>query len=175
MEEIATFITEYGLPVFIIACCIIALIGILKLFKVFDLIKSDDIKKCVYYILVVSFSCIFAAIYFAIFDVSWSGYLLFIVSQIGATTTLYQIYENLGIRKCVRLFIEYIQKVLASKDSKFTKLINKIGLDEAVKELQTVVEAEKQKQEQAKVEAENVNAIENTLTNTANDIANLNK
>lgn len=175
MNEISTFIVTYGLPVFIIACCIIAVIGILKLCKVYDLIKSSEIKKCVYYISVVALSFAGAAIYFAIFNIAWSGYALFVLSQIGATTTLYQIYENLGVRKFVRMIIEYIQTALTNKDSKFTKLVNKIGLDEAVKKLQVAVEAEKQKQEQAKANAENVTTLQNAVTTTANTIAELNK
>lgn len=163
MEELLMYIESHGLPVFIIASCIIAIIGILKLCKIFNKIESADIKKCIYYALDIALSCIFVAIYFAIFNISWSSYVLFSITQIGATTTLYAIYENLGVRKCVRALITYIKKAMANKSSKFAKLIDKLGLDEAIKELQTAVEVEKQKQEQAKAEAESTTKCEEEL------------
>ena len=131
MEQILEFITRYGLPVFVIASCIIAVIGILKLCKVFDKIKSADVKKCIYYILnfVLAFGGV--AIYFGIFHISFSGYVVFAFTQVTATTTLYSIYEHFGVRKLVRMFINWLAlKFKKDPNCKVVKTLKSLGLTE---------------------------------------------
>ena len=73
MEQILEFISQYGLPVFIIASCSILLIGILKLCKVFNKISNKNIKKLIYYILNVVLSFGGVAIYYAAFKIGFNS------------------------------------------------------------------------------------------------------
>jgi len=131
MEEILSYIARYGLSVFVIASCIIALIGILKLCKVFSKIKNSNIRKLIYYILNVTLSFGGAAIYFAIFKLNFSNYLMFSCTQVGATTTLYAIYENFGIRKLFQIGLSQISTWLKKNpESKFSKAAKAFGLSE---------------------------------------------
>ena len=97
MEQILEYIKQNGLPVFIIATCIIAIVGTLKLCKVFDKISSKNVKKFIYYILDIALSFGSSAIYFAIFKLNFNDYLIFSVSQISSTTALYALYGPPGI------------------------------------------------------------------------------
>ena len=140
MEQIIQYVTQYGLPVFIIASCIIALIGILKLCKVFAKIQTRGVEKLVYYILDIILSFAGAAIYYAIFTLDWTTYVAFCGTQICATTTLYAIYENFGVRKLFEIFRTWLAKVFAqNKNNKFVKLVQDIGLEDALAEIQKII------------------------------------
>ena len=140
MEQILQYITQYGLPVFVIASCVIAVIGLLKLCKVFAKIENKGVKKLIYYILDIALSFGFTAIYYAIFWLDWTTYIAFCGTQICATTTLYAIYENFGIRKLFEIFRTWITKLLAkNKNNKFVKLVQDIGLEAALAEIQKIV------------------------------------
>ena len=131
MEQILNFISQYGLPVFVIASCSILLIGILKLCKVFDRISNKNIKKLIYYILNVVLSFGGAAIYYAAFKVGFESYLVFCLTQVGATTTLYAIYENFGVRKLVQIGLAWVASwSKKNPESKFTKAAKALGFDE---------------------------------------------
>lgn len=127
MEQILAFIQQYGLPVFVIATCIIVFLGILKLCKVFAKVTNKNVKKLIYYTLDIALSFGGTAIYFAIFKLSFANYLVFSASQISATTTLYAIYENFGIRKLVQIALDGIAKMFKSNDA-FKKLAEKLGV-----------------------------------------------
>lgn len=128
MEQILGFIKEFGLPVFVIASCIIALIGILKLSKVFDKINNKSVKKLFYYLLDVVLSFGGVAIYFKCFGVGFDGYLVFCATQISATTTLYAIYENFGVRKLVQIGLTGIATWFKhNPENKFTKAAKALG------------------------------------------------
>lgn len=142
MEQIIAYVAQYGLPVFILSSCVIALIGILKLCKVFDKIQSKNIKKLIYYILNIALAFGASAIYFAIFKLSFADYLMFSCTQVGATTTLYAIYENFGVRKLVQMFftwlINYCKK---NSKNKLIKALNSLGLTpEAIAQIQSTVD-----------------------------------
>lgn len=147
MEQIVNFITNYGLPIFVMASCIIAFIGILKLCKIFDKIKSKDIKKLIYYTLNIAFSFAAVAIYYAIFKIDFSTYLSYSCKQIGATTTLYAIYETFGGRKLVRILLAWIATWFKKNpENKFVKAAKNLGLtEEAVNNLQAIAHAELEK------------------------------
>lgn len=128
MGQILDFITKFGLAVFVIASCSIILIGILKLCKVFSKIENKNVKKLIYYILNVVLSFGGAAIYFAIFKISFESYIMFSVTQIGATTTLYAIYENFGVRKLVQIGLTWIASWFKKNpEAKFTKVATSLG------------------------------------------------
>lgn len=128
MEQILEFITNYGLAVFVIASCIIAVIGILKLCKVFDKITNKNIKKFIYYILDVLLSFGGVAIYFAIFKLDFNTYISFCFTQIGATTTLYAIYENFGLRKLWGITLAWMASWFKKNpEAKFTKAAKALG------------------------------------------------
>ena len=128
MEQILEFIQTHGLPVFVIASCIIALIGVLKLCKVFDKVTNKNVKKFIYYVLDVALSFGGSAIYFVAFHKAFSGYLVFSVTQVGATTTLYAIYENFGLRKLVQIALNWVVSLF--KNDKVKALAKKLGLSE---------------------------------------------
>ena len=131
MEQILEFISQYGLPVFIIASCSILLIGILKLCKVFNKISNKHIKKLIYYILNVVLSFGGVAIYYAAFKIGFNSYLMFCLTQVSATTTLYAIYENFGVRKLVQIGLAWVASwSKKSPESKFTKAAKALGFDE---------------------------------------------
>lgn len=131
MEQILDFISQYGLPVFVIASCSILLIGILKLCKVFNKISNKNIKKLIYYILNVVLSFGGAAIYYAAFKIGFNSYLMFCLTQISATTTLYAIYENFGVRKLVQIGLAWVTSwSKKNPESKFTKAAKALGFDE---------------------------------------------
>lgn len=139
MEHILTFIQNYGLPVFVIASCIIAFLGILKLCKLFDKISSKSVKKLIYYIMDIALSFGGAAIYFAVFNRDFSGYVAFSATQVTATTTLYAIYENFGVRKLVQMLLGCVAGWFKKNpEHKFTKLAKQLGLDNAIAKLQEV-------------------------------------
>ena len=131
MEQILEFISQYGLPVFIIASCSILLIGILKLCKVFNKISNKNIKKLIYYILNVVLSFGGVAIYYAAFKIGFNSYLMFCLTQVSATTTLYAIYENFGVRKLVQIGLAWMASwSKKNPESKFTKAAKALGFDE---------------------------------------------
>lgn len=142
MEAIITYIAQHGLPVFVISCIIIAIVGTLKLCKVFDKIKSADVKKLVYNIIDVVLAFGISAAYFGIFHLNFSGYLIFSATQISATAALYTIYENFGPRKFVRYLIQLITKwIVKDPNSQLSKWADKVGLDEALKAIQDKITA----------------------------------
>lgn len=149
MEQIIAYISQYGLPVFVLASCIIVLIGILKLCKVFDKIDSKNIKKLIYYILNIVLAFGASAIYFAIFKMSFADYLMFSCTQVGATTTLYAIYENFGIRKLVRMLFDWIIKQTKKNPNyKVIKLLNSMGVTaDKIAEIQAIVDTSLEKKE----------------------------
>lgn len=165
MEQILEYITRYGLPVFVIASCIIALIGILKLCKVFDKITNKNIKKLIYYILNVAFAFGGATIYFAAFKISFSGYVVFAFTQVGATTTLYAIYENFGVRKLVQIALDAIASWFKKNpEHKVTKALKSLGLtEEAIESVKayanTELEKEKAKVQEASVETTSTEVV----------------
>lgn len=162
MEQILHYIQTYSLPVFIIATCIIMLIGILKLCKVFDKISSSNVKKFIYYLLDVVLAFGGVAIYFAIFKIDFSGYLMFSLTQIGATTTLYAIYENFGIRKLVQMLFAKIESwIEKNPKTQFSKWAKKLGLDKGLETIQAMIADEEAKKQEEVVTEEQK---ENTTT-----------
>lgn len=113
-EAMANFITIYGLPVLFISIAVIFIIGILKYFKVFDKIKSGNVKKFIYYALDICLSFGIVAIYFAVDKISFTTYLNYSFKTVTAVTAIYAIYENFGLRKLLRwlgtCFINFVAK-----------------------------------------------------------------
>ena len=148
------YIESYGLPILVIAICIITLLGILKLCKVFDKLTNKDVRKCVFFCIDLVLSFGIAAIYFALFNMPFSGYLVYSGAQFVVTVVLYAIYENWGVRKLVQVILALITKWFASdKASRFKKLAIKLGLDQAVITLnKTIAEEADKKAKQAATE-----------------------
>lgn len=144
MEYILEYIAHYGLPVFVMASCIIAFIGTLKVCKVFNKITNDNIKKFIYYTLNVILAFGAVAIYFVLFKIDFSTYFMVSFTQVGATTTLYAIYENFGLRKVVQMFLAWLyNKFKKDPESKFVKNLKTIGLTEdAIKKVQELASVE---------------------------------
>lgn len=144
MEQILAYIKGHGLPTFVIASCIIVIIGILKLCKVFTKIENKNIKKLIYFILDVALSFGGAALYHVIFHVGFDGYLLFSFTQVSATLTLYQIYENIGARKLWQIILAGIASWFKKHpENKYVKTLKKLGLtEEAIQRIQAVTAGE---------------------------------
>lgn len=149
MEFIWKAIQAYGPSIIVIAAIIIVVVGFLKLCKVFDKISSKDVKKGIFLILDAVLAFAGAAIYFAIFNVAFTGYyVLYSVTLFGTTAFLYTIYESAGLRKLVRLIISVVAKWFKQNpEAKLTKTAQKYGLVEAISFLQA------KQEEQAKAEA----------------------
>lgn len=113
-QAMANFITTYGLPILFISIAVIFIIGVLKYFKVFDKIKSANVKKFIYYALDIVLSFGLVAIYFAVDKISFTTYLNYCFKTVTAVTAIYAIYENFGLRKLVRClgtwFINFVAK-----------------------------------------------------------------
>lgn len=155
MEQIIKFIESYGLPVFIIATCIIVFLGILKLCKAFKGISNANVKKFIYYIIDIALSFGGVAIYFAIFKLDFATYISVSFAQISATTTLYAIYENLGARKLVQMFWAWFAKVVnKDKHKQLIKFAKAVGLDNAINELKSFSEKQAEKLEEQKAQEE---------------------
>lgn len=159
MEQILEFIQTYGLPVFVIASCIIALLGVLKLCKVFSKIKNANAKKFIYYMIDIVLSFGGVALFFVIFHIEFNDYLTLCITQVSATTTLYAVYENLGARKLVEMFWSWFGGVV-EKDShkQLIKFAKSVGLDNAIEELKKFSLEQATKLENQKVENGVINA-----------------
>lgn len=141
MDKLLEYISIYGWAILVIAVCIIAFIGILKVCKVFSKIKSSSVKKLIYYALDVALAFGGSAIYFAIFHKSFGGYVVYSVAQLVVTTTLYAIYENFGVRKLVQCVISLVASwVKKNPDKKLAKTLKKLGLgEEQISEIKNTV------------------------------------
>lgn len=150
MDKLLGYVETYGLAIIVIAVCIIAIIGILKLCKVFDKIKSSEIKKLIYYALDVVLAFAGSAIYFAGFHKDWTGYWLYSLAQLGVTTTLYALYENFGLRKFVKWLIGIIASWFKKNpNNELSKWANKVGLTESLETIQGMIAEQNAKNEEA--------------------------
>ena len=149
MDKIIAYVEEYGLAILVVALCIIAFIGILKLCKAFSWIKSTKIKKLVYYISDVALAFGGSAIYFALYKISFSEYFVYVGAELGVTTTLYAIYENFGVRELVKLILVLFAKWFkGNPDNKIAKQLKSLGLNEdSIVKVKNVLEGEKAKVE----------------------------
>lgn len=128
MEKLLEYVQNYGVSILVIAVCIIAFIGILKLCKVFNKISNSNVKKFIYYAIDVVLAFAGSAIYFACFHKSFGGYVMYSVAELTVVTTLYAIYENCGIRKLVRMLLTLVASWLKSNpDKKVQKWANEIN------------------------------------------------
>ena len=172
MDKLISYIQNYGLSILVIAVCIIAIVGILKLCKVFDKIKSDDLKKFIYYAIDVVLAFAGSAIYFAIFHKDWNGYAMYSLSQLATTLFLYAFYEQCGVRKLVRMLISVIAGwIKKNPETELAKWAEKLGLTESIEKLQTILADEKAKEEQEATKREEVvieEQKEDTTTSQAN-------
>lgn len=151
MDKILSYVETYGLSILVISICIIVLIGLLKMCKLFDKIESKDIKKVIYYALDVVLAFAGSAIYFASFNKGWEGYIAYSFAELAVTTLLYALYENFGVRKLVQwLFSVIATWIKKNPDKELSKLVEKIGLTESLDKIQTMIKEseEKSKQEQ---------------------------
>lgn len=149
------YIESYGLPILVIAICIISFLGILKLCKVFDKLQNKEVRKCIFLIIDLVLAFGFAAIYFAIFKKPFSGYCVYSGAQFVVAVVLYAMYENWGLRKLVQVVLALLSKWCTSdKEHKFKKLAIALGLDHAVVTLNKTIteEANKQAKQQGTTE-----------------------
>lgn len=140
MTEAVKYISAYGISLLVIACLIIACIGILKVCKVFRKVSSVNLKKAIYYILDIALAFAFAAAYFALTKQGFSKYLAFTGAEICVVTALYAVYENFGVRKLLTVVVTQIREHMAkNKNSKLTKLVQQVGIEKSLIEIQNLL------------------------------------
>lgn len=167
MDKIVDYVKAYGLSIFVIAVSIIAIIGLLKLCKVFNKIKSGDVKKCIYYALDLLLAFGGSAIYFATFGLDFSGYIAYSLAELTVVTTLYAIYEHFGVRKFVRWIISLIAGwIKTNPATKFGKLAKKIGLDVALVQVNEAIAKREAEEAEKKRIAEEAAKIAQQVGNT---------
>lgn len=167
MDKLLSYIQTYGLSILVIAVSIITVIGILKVCKVFDKIKSKNVKKFIYYALDIALSFGGSAIYFACFHKSFSGYPMYCVAELTVVTTLYAIYENCGLRAFVKYLLSLTINALKKKpEDQLGKWAEKIGLEKSLEELQNKL-AEKEAKD---AEAKTPEVVEDTSSTKVNEI-----
>ena len=134
MEIIWSAVQTYGPSILVIASIIIVVLGILKLCKVFDKITSKDLKKGLYFLIDLVLAFAGAAIYYAIFDIAFSGYyVLYSISLLAVTVTMYSFYEYFGLRWCVRKLISLVANFFKKNPKdKFTVTCDQLGLVDAI-------------------------------------------
>ncbi len=128
-------LVNYGLPVLVIACITILLIGILKYFNVFNKISQDN-RKPIYYVLNYVFVFILVAIYYAIFKRPFDDYVTYSIVSATAVSGLYTLYENTKLRDLFKLIgnfiitkvaknqIEKAKESISTTDTKSTQKID---------------------------------------------------
>lgn len=120
-QALSNFMEVYGLPILLMSVIIILLIGILKYFKVFDKITNKNVKKFIYYVLDIALSFCLVAIYYAIYDISFKTYLNYCYKTIVATSVMYAIYENFGLRKLLHWLGTWFVNFIAKKQIETAK------------------------------------------------------
>jgi hypothetical protein len=134
MDRLIALTLEYGLPILIIACAIIVVVGLLKLCKVFSKIQNKGVKKFLYYFIDIALSFAGTAIYFTITKTPFifSDYLAYSLAQITFTVALYAAYENFHIRGLVQIILGCIAGWFKKNpNNKIAKALKAMGLDEA--------------------------------------------
>jgi hypothetical protein len=140
MDHLVEYVKAYGLAVLIIAVIIIAFIGFLKICGVFKKLNNKTVKKVIYYSLDVALSFGVGAVYFSIFDKNFDQYIAYSLAQIAVTTTLYAIYENFGIRALIQKLVSLIRTAIQNnKNAQFVRLVQQMGIDHVLQEIQTLV------------------------------------
>lgn len=107
-------VTTYGVPMLIIACTTILLIGILKYFDVFRKVPKDN-RKPIYYILTYLFVFGITAAYYAIVKQPFTDYVAFSIAAGTAVNILYPLYENLKLRDLLGIIGNFIVSKVAKK------------------------------------------------------------
>lgn len=134
MDKLIALTLEYGLPILIIACAIIFVVGLLKICKVFSKIQNKGVKKFLYYFIDIALSFAGVAIYFVITKTPFivSDYLAYGLAQVTVTVALYAAYENFHIRGLVQILIGCVAGWFKKNpNNKFVKALKSMGLDEA--------------------------------------------
>lgn len=133
------FLTN-GVSVIIISWIIIICVGALKDFGLFSKISKGTAKP-IFLLIDGALAFGFSAIYFAIFKIDFSGYLLQSITTLIATLSLYATYENTKLKELVKIakeqFIKVVGKGVIAKEVE--KLSGSKELGEKVEEvLETV-------------------------------------
>lgn len=131
---LTNFLNQYGIAGIVIACIIIFVIGILKFFKVFNKIEKSA-RKPIFLILDIALAFGLTALYYVIFNISFSiNYIVYSLSIVPVVLALYAVYENLGLRKLLKLIGNFIITVVAN--DKVKKAVTDIT--ESVKETEDI-------------------------------------
>ena len=173
MEELSNmiikFFTDYGWQLGICVLGGIFVLGLLKMFGVFDWIKNAQVKKFIYIALSVIFSVGACAIYLYItnsFD--WMALGTISIPVFALNQTVYQLYENLGIRTLWKKLLNAIAngfgKMFVGIKSKLIISLGSNGLRKLADKI------DEQKDNEAKQLVEN--AAQNTNANSNRNLYN---
>lgn len=113
-------LVKYGLPVLVIACITILLIGILKYFNAFNKVPQEG-RKPIYYILnyVLVFGLV--AAYYAIFKKPFDDYVTYSLVSATAVSALYTLYENTKLRDLIHIIGNFIVSKVAKRQVEAAK------------------------------------------------------
>lgn len=140
MEEmLVKFLIEYGWQLTLTACSGILALGILKVFHIFDGI--EETKRKYFYAGISTLLSIMASSIYLIIVNEFESTRFFIISGAIFTLnqTIYAVYENTGLRACVRKIGHIIVKFIAKNeiDEEKQKLLEKEVEKEEIVENET--------------------------------------
>ena len=141
MENVIKYLELYGLPILIMGLIIIVLVGIIKACGLKKCLENRPVlRKVIYYTLDIALSFGVVALYFYIFEKNFAQYLVYTGAQITVTTTLYAIYENFGARALQQKIVGLLGVAIKnSKNKKFLKIVEQLGIDNVLQEIQKLV------------------------------------
>lgn len=120
-------LTNHGLPVLLIACATIFIIGVLKYFEVFRKIEKSN-RKPIYLILTYAFAFGLTAGYYGVYNLDFANYPAYAFMVSTATSLIYPLYENLKLRDLLAIIGNFIIKVFAKKQ--LEKEIDKLKVEQ---------------------------------------------
>lgn len=164
MEElyqmVVKFFVTYGWQLGCIALSGIVLLGLLKLFGVFNKIAPTK-RKYVYVAVSVVFSVAGCAAYLLIIgNFDWKAFLVMVPLVYAANQTAYGVYENTGVRAALRaIFRKIINRLKKVEDNRMEESAKK-ALEQAQEQAEKVKEMKAEEVKEAKVEIRTVTKAE---------------
>ena len=126
MEQLATFYTQYGWQLTIIALIGIIILGALKYANAFSKVEKEK-RKPIYFGISMGFSIAASAIYLAIIEQFDISYLFtFSFTTYGLNQAMYSVYENTNLRDLLTKIGKAIEtKINKKAEDEMKKIIDK--------------------------------------------------
>ena len=111
MSQFQDLILKHSWQVILLGFAVIFIIGVLKYFKCFNKVTSADVRKFIYILLNIALSFGIGALY--CLSIGFANYIALVIELIPAVLVEYAIYENIGLRKFMKIIGNFIVKVVA--------------------------------------------------------------